>query len=265
MKTVIIRGGGDIATGIGHRLFKSGFKVIILDIEKPLAIRRKVSFCQAMYSGEIVVEGVKGILSKDIDEVYENLEKGFIPVYIDEKAEIIKEIKPLVVVDSILAKKNLGTNRDMASITIGVGPGFESGKDVDLVVETSRGHFLGRVIYEGASIKNTGIPGSIMGYTEERVIRAMGNGIIENYFKIGEKIKKGEIVCKTGDVEVEAKITGVIRGLLKDGLHVKEGLKIGDIDPRGIVEYSSTISEKARAVGGGVLEAIMYLMKERGY
>lgn len=264
MYTVVIRGGGDIATGIAHRLFKAGFKVIVLDIENPLAIRRKVSFCQAMYSGEIVIEEVKGVLSKNIKEVYENLKKGNIAVYIDEKGEIIKEIKPLAVVDSILAKKNLGTNREMASITIGVGPGFEAGKDVDLVVETSRGHFLGNVIYKGSSIKNTGIPGSILGYTEERVIRAKGNGTIENYFNIGEKIKKGEVVCKTGQVEVEAKITGVIRGLLKDGLYVKEGLKIGDIDPRGIAEYASTISEKARAVGGGVLEAIMYLTKERG-
>lgn len=264
METVIIRGGGDIATGIAHRLFKAGFKVLVLDIEKPLAIRRKVSFCQAMYSGEIIIEGVKGVLSKNIGEVYENLEKGYVPVYIDEKAETIKEIKPLVVVDSILAKRNLGTNRDMAPITIGVGPGFEAGKDVDLVVETSRGHFLGRVINEGTAIENTGIPGSIMGFTEERVIRAKGNGIIENYFKIGDLIEKGENVCKTGEVQVEAKISGVIRGLLKDGLSVKEGLKIGDIDPRGIVEYSSTISEKARAVGGGVLEGIMCLKKERG-
>lgn len=263
MKTIIVRGGGDIATGIVHRLFKAGFKVIVLDIEKPLAIRRKVSFCQAIYSGEIIIEGVKGVLSKDINEVYDNLEKGYIPVYIDEEAKIINEIRPLAVVDSILAKRNLGTNRDMAPITIGVGPGFEAGKDVDLVVETNRGHYLGRVIYEGTSIKNTGIPGSIMGYTEERVIRAEGDGIIENYFNIGEEIKAGEIICKTGDVEVAAKITGVIRGLLKDGLYVKKGLKIGDIDPRGIIEYTNTISEKARAVGGGVLEAIMYLRKER--
>ncbi len=264
MGPVIIRGGGDIATGIGHRLFKAGFKVIILDIENPLAIRRKVSFCQAMYSGEIEIEGVKGVLSKDINQVYINLEKGYIPVYIDPEGKLIKEIKPLAVVDGILAKRNLGTNRDMAPITIGVGPGFEVGKDVDLVVETSRGHFLGRVIDQGSSIKNTGIPGSIMGYTEERVIRAKANGIMENYFSIGDKINQGEIVCKTGEVEVEAKITGVVRGLLKNGLNVKEGLKIGDIDPRGIVEYASTISEKARAVGGGVLEAIMYLRKERG-
>lgn len=263
METVIIRGGGDIATGIAHRLFKAGFKVVILDIEKPLAIRRTVSFCQAIYSGEIEIEEVKGVLSKNINEVYENLEKGNIPVYIDEKGEIIGELKPFAVVDSILAKKNLGTNREMAPITIGIGPGFEAGNDVDLVVETSRGHFLGRVIYEGTAIKNTGIPGSIMGYTEERVIRAMGDGIIENYFKIGDKIEKGEIICKTGEVEVEAKINGVIRGLLKDGLYVKKGLKIGDIDPRGLEEYAWTISEKARAVGGGVLEGIMYLSKER--
>jgi len=265
MDIVIIRGGGDIATGIAHRLFKAGFKVVVLDIENPLAIRRKVSFCQAMYSGEIVIEGVKGVLSKDINQVYENLEKEYIPVYIDEKGEMIKEIKPLVVVDSILAKKNLGTSREMAPITIGIGPGFEAGKDVDLVIETSRGHFLGRVIDKGTAKENTGIPGSVMGYAEERVVRAGGNGIIENYFSIGEEIEEGQIICKTGEVEVAAKITGVIRGLIKDGLYVKEGLKIGDIDPRGIVEHVSTISDKARSVGGGVLEAIMFLKKERDY
>lgn len=263
MDIVVLRGGGDIATGIGHRLFMAGFKVVVIDIKEPTAIRRKVSFCEAIYIGEIEVEGVKAVLCRTIEEINDNIDKGFVPVLIDEKGDIISKINPLAVVDSILAKKNLGTNKDMAPITIGVGPGFEASVDVDLVVETNRGHFLGKVIKKGKAIENTGIPGNIIGYTEERIIRSLGEGVVKNYKNIGDIVKKGESICKTGNVEVLARIDGVIRGLIKDGLSVKKSMKIGDIDPRGIVEYTTTISDKARAVGGGVLEAIMYLRKEK--
>ncbi|HAE91889.1 MAG TPA: molybdenum hydroxylase, partial [Tissierella sp.] len=179
MDTIIIRGGGDIATGIGYRLYMAGFKVVILDIEKPLAIRRKVSFCEAIYMGEISVEGVKAVLAKNLDEIYNTINRGAIPVYVDEKGEIINRLNPIAVVDSILAKKNLGTTKNMAPITIGVGPGFEAGVDVDLVVETKRGHFLGKVIHNGKAENNTGIPGDVMGYKEERIIRASANGILD--------------------------------------------------------------------------------------
>ncbi|WP_353094527.1 selenium-dependent molybdenum cofactor biosynthesis protein YqeB [Tissierella praeacuta] len=263
MEKIVIRGGGDLATGIAHRLFMAGFKVIVLDIEKPLAIRRKVSFCEAIYSNAIIVEGVKAILTKNLDEIYKNIDNGFIPVYIDEKGEIIDGIKPMAVVDSIIAKKNLGTNREMAPITIGVGPGFEAGVNVDLVVETKRGHNLGKVIYKGKAENNTGIPGNVMGYTEERVIRAKKAGIFKSYYNIGDKVEVGDIVCEIGEVKVAAEISGILRGIIKEGLYVKEGEKIGDIDPRGIEEYAYTISDKARAIGGGVLEGIMYLKKGR--
>lgn len=264
MEIIIIRGGGDIATGIGHRLFMAGFKVIVLDIEKPLAIRRKVSFCEAIYSGEITVEGVKAVLAKDLDEIYKSIDNGLIPVCVDEKGEIINSIKPKVVVDSILAKKNIGTTKDMAPITIGVGPGFEAGVDVDLVVETKRGHFLGKAIHRGKAEENTGIPGDILGYKEERIIRAEASGIFKAYYNIGAQVKIGDIICETGGIKIAAKLPGILRGIIKDGLYVEKGLKIGDIDPRGIEEYAYTISEKARAIGGGVLEGIMYLNKGRG-
>lgn len=263
MELIVIRGGGDIATGIAHRLFNAGYKVIILDIEKPLAIRRKVSFCEAIYSGEIVVEGVKAVLAKNLDEIYKAIDDGAIPVYIDENGEIISSIKPMIVVDSILAKINLGTTKDMAPITIGVGPGFEAGVDVDLVVETNRGHFLGKVIYNGKAADDTGIPGEIMGYKEERVIRSESSGVFKAYYDIGDKVENGDTICDVGGVKIIAKLSGILRGIIKDGLYVKKGLKIGDIDPRGIEEYAYTISEKARAIGGGVLEAIMYLSRER--
>ncbi len=258
MDIVVLRGGGDIATGIGHRLFRAGYKIIVVDIEKPTSIRRKVSFSEAIYSGEIEVEGVKAVFANNLQEAYSIIEDGAIPVLIDEKAELICKIKPISVVDSILAKKNLGTNRHMAPITIAAGPGFQAGVDVDFVVETNRGHYLGTVIENGSAIENTGIPGNIIGYTEERVIRALGQGVVKNYHQIGDMVKSGDIICRTGDSEVPAKIDGVIRGLIKEGLYVKNGMKIGDIDPRGIVEYTNTISDKARAVAGGVLEAMMY-------
>lgn len=263
MELIIIRGGGDIATGIGHRLFMAGFKVIILDMEKPLAIRRRVSFCEAVYNGEIIVEGVKAILTRNLEEIYEAINNGIIPVYIDEKGEIINSIKPIAIIDSILAKKNLGTTKDMAPMTIGIGPGFEAGVDVDLVVETKRGHFLGKVIHKGKAEDDTGVPGDILGYKEERIIRAEASGIFKSYYNIGDKVEVGDIICETSGRKVRARISGILRGIIKEGLYVEKGLKVGDIDPRGIEEYIYTISDKARAVGGGVLEGIMYLRKGR--
>lgn len=263
METIIIRGGGDLATGIAHRLFMAGFKIIILEIKEPTAIRRQVSFCQAIYSDEITVEGVKAVLVDSLDGINEALDNGFIPVAIDGKGEMIKHIEPIAVVDSILAKKNMGTNREMAPMTIGVGPGFEAGVDVDLVVETIRGHFLGKVLHEGKATLNTGIPGDIMGFKEERIVRAGASGIVRNFYNIGDTVKAGDPICDIDGHIVYANLSGTLRGMIKEGLYVKEGMKIGDIDPRGITEYAYTISEKARAIGGGVLEGIMYLKKER--
>lgn len=178
MDMIILRGGGDIATGIAHRLYQSGFHVVISEIEKPTAIRRRVSFCEAIYSGEIEVEGVKAVLSTK-GEVLENLKLGVLPVVIDENCSLAYDLKPLAVIDSILAKKNLGTKKDMAPITVGVGPGFSAGGDVDLVVETNRGHHLGKVIDKGKAMDNTGIPGTIQGYTAERVVRASAEGQVK--------------------------------------------------------------------------------------
>lgn len=258
MKLVVLRGGGDISSGVAHRLKRSGFRVVILDIEKPLCIRRKVSFSEAIYSGQIEIEGILGVKVHSLEEIYEELDKSNIPIFIDEKADIIKELKPDVVVDAILAKKNLGTHRDMAPITIGIGPGFEAGVDVDFVIESNRGHDLGRVIEKGSAADNTGLPGVIMGYSGERVIRATATGEIKHYKKLGDLVEKDQLISKIGKTSINAKISGVIRGLIKDGTPVEEGLKIGDIDPRGYNVDTDTISDKARAIGGGVLEAILY-------
>ena len=178
---------------------------------------------------------------------------------IDSLGQYIHKIKPLGVIDCTLSKRNIGTNKDMAPITIAVGPGHKAGIDVDIVVESKRGHDLGKVIFNGPAASNTGIPGDILGYREERIIRAIKSGIIKWNYQIGDLIEKDAVVGTILDAEIKAQISGVIRGLIKEGLYVDEGLKIGDIDPRGIQEYASTISDKARAIGGGVLEALMYV------
>lgn len=261
MKLIIVRGGGDIASGVIYRLFMSGYRVIVLEAKEPSNIRRTVSFGNAVYKGVMEIEGIRGVFAKNIEEIYKILEDGNIPVYIDPKGYIIGKLKPLVVVDAILSKKNLGTNRNMAPITIGIGPGFEAGKDVDVVIESRRGHFLGRVIYKGKASKNTGIPGEVLGYKEERIIRANNDGVVKPLYKIGDKIRKGNTVCKIGEKEIIGQISGVLRGMIKEGYMVKKGLKIGDIDPRGISDYVYTISDKALAIGGGVLEGILHLTK----
>lgn len=263
MEIVVIRGGGDIATGVAHRLYMAGFNIVILEIEKPLSIRRTVSFSEAIYEGEVRVEDVKAVHVKDVQDIYAEINKNNIPVFIDKLGESICILKPIAVVDCILAKKNLGTTRDLGPITIGVGPGFEAGVDVDLVIESMRGHNLGRVIHSGKAQENTGIPGIIMGYGEERVIRASRDGIIINLYKIGDYVEKDTPICKIEDEYIYATISGVIRGLIKEGLFVNKGLKIGDIDPRGISINTSTISDKARAIGGGVLESILFLQRRK--
>lgn len=258
---VLIKGAGDMATGIGYRLFKSGFKVFMTDIQKPACIRRKVAFSEAIYDGRTKVEDITAVLARCPEEAFEISSKGYIPVLIDPEARSIEIIKPTVVVDAIMAKHNLGTDIHTAPVVIGVGPGFFAGSDCDAVIETMRGHDLGRVIYKGGASPNTGIPGTIEGYAKERVIYAPCEGIIEVSCDIGSQVKKGESIARVRGTDIAAPISGVLRGMIRNEYMVEAGMKIGDIDPRANVQYCYTISDKARAVGGGVLEAIMYLMK----
>lgn len=262
---VVIRGAGDIATGIAYRLYNSGFKIVMIETDNPSVIRRKVSFAETVYEKKHKVEGLESKLVSDIDEINECFNKGIVPVLIDPECSKINEINPDVVVDAILAKKNLGTNKNMADIVIGVGPGFEAGEDVDAVVETKRGHRLGRVILKGRPESNTGVPGNIEGYTEERVLRGNKNGKIKVLKDIGCFVKKNDVVAEIEGSQVKAKIDGVVRGMIRDGYKVTVGMKIGDIDPRGKVEYCYEISDKARAIGGGVLEAILHISNRKKY
>lgn len=259
---VVIRGAGDLATGVGYRLHKSGFRVLMLEIEVPLVIRRTVSFAQAVFDGSVEIEGVKGVKVNDLDSICEAWSRGNIPVLVDENADIVKTIRPKVVVDAILAKKNLGTKKDMADIVIALGPGFVAGNDVDAVVETKRGHYLGSVIVEGSAIANTGVPGEIGGASKERVIHSPASGTIKHKKKIADVVAAGETIAVVGEVEVKPEISGVLRGLIQEGICVNKGLKIADVDPRDVVSHCFSISDKARAIAGGVLEAILCLMNE---
>ena len=265
---VIVRGGGDIATGTIYKLYQCGFKVLVLETENPSAIRRNVAFSEAVYNGTQKVEKLTCHLAKTVEEAVSMLEEGKLVMLIDPKGESIDRLKPMAVVDGILAKKNLGTNRKMAPITIALGPGFTAGEDVDAVIETMRGHSLGRVIYEGQAIANTGIPGMVGGFTKERVIHSPAAGVMKNVSKITDTVRKGEVIAfietETEQIPVEATIDGLLRGLIRDGYPVTKGFKIADIDPR-LNEFDNcfTISDKARCIAGGVVEAILHL-KNRG-
>lgn len=294
---IICRGAGDLATGIIHRLHRAGHRVIALETDYPAAIRRQVSFCEAVYDGSAVVEGVTARLvpaladAETDTETYsrENdtpaahivsekwdssaieavLEAGEVPLLIDPKGESIALLKPDVVVDAIIAKKNLGTTIDMAPLVIGVGPGFTAGQDVHLVIESMRGHNLARIITDGMAQPNTGVPGNIAGFTSERVIHAPAAGYIHDVRKIGDIVQKGDEIARiypdkesydnalSEYVPVNATITGIIRGLIREGYYFRKGFKIADIDPReSEITNCFTISDKARSIAGSVLEAV---------
>ncbi|CUN74094.1 selenium-dependent molybdenum cofactor biosynthesis protein YqeB [Clostridium disporicum] len=256
---VLIKGAGDLATGVAHRLKRCGFDVVMTEIEEPTTVRRTVAFSQAVYDCKVEVEGVKASLVKDIQMIRENIDNGIISVIVDKDANIIEVLKPDIVVDAIVAKKNTGTSIDDAPIVIALGPGFEAGVDCDLVIETKRGHYLGRVITKGKAIPNTGVPGNIGGHTVGRIIRATSDGIINPVSEIGDYVEEGQVVAYIDKIPVYASISGIVRGMLQGGIEVFEGMKSGDIDPRCKKEHCFTISDKARSIGGGVLEGILFL------
>lgn len=260
---IIIRGAGDLASGVAHRLKKSGFRVIMLEIEKPTVIRRTVSYATAVFTGEIIVEGIKAVKVNSLEEAAAVSQTDMIPILIDSTGESIKALKPDGVVDCILAKKNLGTDIYMAPAVVAAGPGFTAGFDAHAVIETKRGHYLGRVIWDGAAIPNTGVPGDIGGYSKERLIKAPAGGQVKIIRDIGEMVKAGEPLCEIEGKYAFAAIDGLLRGMIMDGSLVYEGMKIGDIDPRGKEADCYTISDKARAIGGGVLEALLGIFDRR--
>lgn len=256
---ILIRGAGDIASGIAIRLYRSGFAVVMTDTALPTAIRRTVSFSGAITSGSQTVEDVTARLAGSVDETAGILGGGDIAVLVDEGCACLEALRPDAVVDAILAKRNLGTAMDMAPAVIGVGPGFTAGVDCHAVVETMRGHTLGRVYYEGSALPNTAVPGLIGGFAGERVLRAPADGVFRQLREIGELVESGETVGTVDGKPMRCTISGVLRGILADGTPVTRGMKSGDVDPRGNVENCYTVSDKALAVGGGALEAVLKL------
>lgn len=266
---ILVRGGGDIASGTIYKLLQCGYPVLVLETERPSAIRRCAAFSEAVYDGVSQVEDRICRLAGNFREAKKIMDRGEAAMLVDPECRVLEEARPFALVDAILAKKNLGTSRAMAQRTIALGPGFQAGKDVDLVIETMRGHRLGRVIKEGSALPDTGVPGLIQGYGSERVIHAPADGRIENLAKIGDPVKKGEPIARifggTGRItEVPATLDGLLRGLIRNDYPVTRGLKIADIDPR-MKEYDNcfTISDKARCIAGGVLEGILFLETRR--
>lgn len=253
---VLIRGAGDLATGVALRLHRCGFQVVLTELPEPLAVRRTVAFAQAVYDGATTVEGVTA-RHVDVTEAGSVMGDGDIPVVLDPQGWAIGALLPDVAVDARMAKRNLGTSREDAALVIGLGPGFVAGEDCHAVIETNRGHNLGRVIWAGSAEPDTGLPGRIGGADAERVLRAPADGVVTAVRDIGEVIRVGEIVAIVGEVEVVAGIGGVLRGMLHDGLRVTAGTKLGDIDPRADPSHVYTVSDKSLAIAGGVLEAIL--------
>lgn len=254
---VLIRGAGDLASGIALRLWHSGFSVVMTELAQPTTIRRTVAFSEAVSAGQTSVEDVTATRASTAAEARLLLSRGILPVLIDPGCDCRTDLHPDALVDAILAKRNLGTCITDAPIVVGVGPGFTAGVDCHAVVETMRGHTLGRVILDGAALPNTNLPGLIGGFAGERVLRAPDDGVFEGVHRIGDHVESGETVGYVHGTPMRCTISGVLRGLIADGVYVHKGMKAGDVDPRDRPEYCQTASDKALAIGGGVLEAIL--------
>jgi xanthine dehydrogenase accessory factor len=255
----VIKGGGDLGTGVAWRLHRCGFRVLVTETAQPTVIRRAVAFASAVYEGAVTVDEVTAQLVEDDGGITTVWEAGEVPVMVDPEATAIQRLQPDAVVDAILAKRNLGTRIIDAAIVVALGPGFTAGEDCHAVVETNRGHNLGRVILEGSAEPNTGVPGTIGGEGARRVLRAPAEGVFRAERAIGDLVQAGEAVAYVDDAPVRPQLDGVVRGILQDGLRVSTGAKVGDVDPRGVVAHCFSISDKALAIGGGVVEAILYL------
>ena len=262
---VVIRGGGDLATGAALRLYRAGLRVLVLELAQPTMIRQAVSLGTAVYDGAIAIEGVTG-RKVDADESLSTVwQRQEIPVMVDPDASILSRLRPEALVDGIMAKRNLGTHLSGAPIVVALGPGFVAGVDCHAVVETNRGHNLGRVYCAGSAQLDTGTPGNIGGQNARRVLRAPADGILHVTRHIGDKLRAGDTIGAVAGETVVSHIDGVLRGVLRDGLRVSSGAKLADVDPRGVVDHCFTVSDKAWAVGGGVLEAVLYLRRLGGH
>lgn len=265
----MIKGAGDLATGVAYRLWRAGFSLAMTELPNPLCVRRTVSLAEAVIQGRHEVEGMRAVRVDTAEEAAAAMERGEIPVAVDPEARLAAALRPAVIVDAIMAKRNTGTRITDAPVVVALGPGFTAGVDCHAVVETMRGHWLGRALYEGSALPNTGSPGEMAGVTDDRVLRAPTDGVFHGRRAIKDMVAPGDVVGEVhppggGPPEpVMARIGGVLRGLIRDGVEVRAGLKVGDVDPTGDVRRCDTISDKALAVGGGVLEAVAYFLARR--
>lgn len=254
---VLVRGGGDLASGAIYRLHQAGFPVIVTELASPSMVRRTVCFGSAVYDGSSTVEGVTARRVPDVAHCQKALDQGEIPVVIDASKNAIETLRPAVVVDARMNKQKSNTTINDAPLVIGLGPGFTAAVDCHAVIETKRGHFLGRVIYSGTAEPDTGTPGTIASQTHNRVLRAPKNGHVKPYAHIGDAISTSQSIAMVGEIPIIAPFDGVLRGLIHPQFPVTKGMKIGDLDPRAKREHCFTISDKSLAVAGGVVEAVM--------
>lgn len=260
---VVVKGAGDLASGVAYRLYQSGFIVVMTEVAQPTVVRRSVSFAQAVFDGASEVEGVRATLAATPEAALAIARTREIAVLVDPEAHVVRRLRPAVVVDAIIAKRNTGTSLTDAPIVIGLGPGFRGGVDVHAVVETNRGHRLGRVILDGEAEPDTGVPAPVDGHGADRVLRAPADGLFVGVRGIGDHLAANEVVGFVGTSAVRSAFAGCLRGLIQTGVIVRAGMKIGDVDPRATREHCFTISDKALAIGGGVLEAVLYLSEQQ--
>jgi xanthine dehydrogenase accessory factor len=256
----LVKGAGDLASGVAVRLHRAGFSVVMTEVPQPTVVRRTVAFAEAIYEGHVQVEEIEGEKAVDADSARQIVRAGKVAVIVDPHSLVRESLGPVLVVDAIVAKRNLGTGMSEASAVVALGPGFTAGLDAHAVIETMRGHSLGRVIWEGTALPDTGVPGEVNGFGVERVLRAPANGRFQAFSSIGTWVESGDILGHVGDIPVQTAIPGVVRGLLHSGLEVTRGLKVADVDPRGDFDSCFVVSDKALAVAGGVLEAACSLL-----
>ena len=256
---VLVWGGGDLASGIALRLYRAKIRVLVVEIDQPLAVRRSVSFAQAVYDGQTSIEGVTGQLIAEPQQMVSSWEESSVPVIVDPELDLLDKFKPVVLVDARMRKKFYPLSLDLADLIIGLGPGFSAGENCHAAIETNRGHFLGRVLWEGSPQVDTGVPGKVQTYRKERVLHAPAGGVVETIVEIGDTVDTGAPILSVGGQVIRSPFPGVVRGLIHDGLPVHEGMKVGDVDPRPDNFRCWFVSEKAMAIGGGVLEAILTL------
>jgi xanthine dehydrogenase accessory factor len=254
---VLVVGGGELGSAVCHRLARSGLGVIVTDLAEPRCLRRNVCFATALVGGKKEVEGVRGVWAAGVEEARDLIDEGTVAVMSGDFTRLAADLEPDVLIDARMLKNGEGISRDMAPLVIGLGPGFAAGGNTDIVIETERGHDLGRVINRGSAHPDTGRPGEITGFSEERVIRAPKSGRFRSGVALGSLVCKGDVVGYVEEAAVRAPIDGLVRGLIADGLQVREGAKMGDVDPRGSAIDPCTISDRGRSVAGGVLEAVM--------